>query len=149
MKRRFILLVLTLGFLSLNFSCKENGSSLKNNTEVKSLTPTFPVSAKTSLFLKDYQSQINTDSSNLSLDFIAKHGIIKQNGAYLVNGFIKTNPDFDLKELESTGIVVADNQEELKSIRIPLKDLETFLNLKGIDYFEISESLALPKNLEP
>ena len=126
-------------------SCSSNGKVLakqqvKGNIEknVESRNSNF---AK--LFINDLKKELNKQKISInkykpSKQLIANYGIQYFNGEYFLQGFATTNNKFNQAELNRLKIATGRPMGNEMTIRIPLKSFLQFLELQGIQYFEMN-----------
>ncbi|MBS1771245.1 MAG: hypothetical protein JST82_00190 [Bacteroidetes bacterium] len=108
----------------------------------------FPVSADTKFFMMDLQNEMNTSKQplktfNPSTQLIKKYSLQKIKGIYYVSGFIKTDKNFSEKQLKKIKTFPGQPSGDIRTILVPLSAFSTFLNQKGITYFELSKKLEI------
>lgn len=140
------IIMVFLTFLSL-CSCNSTKQRLSiNEITMKNNQPqlAFVVSAKTKLFLSELKRELEEKNSSIttfepSSKLVQCYDIRKQSTIYFISGLIKTNHHFDQNEIESIQVVLGSSTGNSRSVQIPLSVLYQFLEISGIDYFEISE----------
>lgn len=139
-------IIVFMSVLSL-YSCNASKhSGFNNEATIKNNQPrlAFVVSAKTKLFLSELTRELDKKNSNISTfepseKLLQSYSIRKQNEVYFISGFIQINQHFNQNELESLQVALGSSTGNSRSVQIPFSALYQFLEISGIDYFEISE----------
>lgn len=127
---------------------KANSEQVKTeNKESPKLESTFDVSARTKLFIKAVEDELNSTKSNIetyepSSELVENFSLRMQNEEYIIRGFIKTNSSFENSALESKGVILGRKTGELTTVSFSLNLLQEFLTTENITYFEISEQVT-------
>lgn len=108
----------------------------------------FPVSADTKLFMMDLQHELESSKQSLksftpSSQLADKYSLQKIKGIYYVSGFIKTDKNFSDMKLKKIKTYPGQPSGGIRTILVPLSAFSTFLNQKGITYFELSKKLEV------
>lgn len=102
----------------------------------------FEVSAHTKRFQSDLAKVVsNNDLSNPPADFIKKYNLREMDNRYYAQGFIQTQETFDGQNLIDLGIKMGRPSGKMQTVSIPLEQFEQFLELPGINYFQLSETV--------
>lgn len=88
-------------------------------------------------------NNISIENYNPTKTIIEKYNILLYNEEYFIQGFIKTNDQLNhnnfIKLNISTGVMMGDKA----TIRIPIKSFFQFLNITGVEYFEMNPKVEL------
>lgn len=147
MKMKIIIALLSV---STVLSCKNSKKSVEMDKaeETEIVSSNFDLSAKTKIFLKDYEIESqriknNESSTQLSSSFIEKYNLKKIENNYYFQGFATINDTFNNENLEKIGIRVGSIFGKQATLTIPLNKVNNFLLLDSINYFEISTKAKL------
>ena len=115
---------------------------------VKIAQGAFPVSADAKFFMMDLQNELNASKKSLknftpSPQLTEKYGLQKIKGIYYASGFIQTDKSFSEKQLKKIKTFPGQPSGNIRTILVPLSAFSTFLNQKGITYFELSKKLEV------
>lgn len=103
----------------------------------------YNVSPKTHIFLKEFKEEnLKSEIIKVSEKMIKKYGIKIQNEEYYISGLIKTNHLFEQNQLSEIRVFSGLFSGDILTVRVPLGSLYSFFNIKGIEYFEISENVT-------
>lgn len=113
---------------------------VENTTEMKSEIKT---SAFARLFINDLNKELDKQKKSIenykpSKELIDKYGIQLFNDEYFIQGFITTNNQLDQTALNQLNITTGKPMGNKMTIRIPVKSFNQFLQIKGIEYFEMN-----------
>ena len=142
-----IILILTTS-ISL-FSCAETkqistNPQVENKFEIQTeIESTIKTSAFAKFFISDFHKELekhNTSIENYkpSKELIAKYNIQLFNNKYFIQGFVTINSQLNQAELKKLNISTGKPMSDKMTIRIPVQSFRQFLNLKGIEYFEMN-----------
>lgn len=109
---------------------------------------TFPVSATTKMFMLELQNEMQATKKGIkqfvpSATLADKYNLRKTKGIYYVHGFVKTNKDFEPKQLKQIGGHSGRPAGNIRTVQVPLKSFSQFLKQKGITYFQIAEKVSI------
>ena len=146
MKQLSIFIIFLFSFFLFNCSStkKVEKSSVENHKEYR-----FSLSLQTKLFLSDLEKERkgkNLKDFEPTSALIEKYQIKKIQDAYSISGFIKINDDFNESDLKSLNIKINSTLNKTMTIIIPISTIHDFLELNGINYFEIATKVNLLKN---
>lgn len=113
----------------------------KNNESELNFDSSFNMSANASLFFKKLSKEQKQETNNdftPSQELIKKYGLKKIDNSYYFRGFIKTGTSFSQKSLSRINIKCSMNSGAIKTISVPINKTKEFLQIKGIEYFELS-----------
>jgi len=137
--------------LALQSCIQVKGLSTKQKQEKVIAIPlatTIETSPFAKFFLSDLQQELKEQQKSLE-DYVPtkalmdKYGVRLFNHVYLVQGFITTNDRFDLDRIKKLGISTGKPLGNKMTVSIPLSSLADFLNLPGVDYFEMNPKASL------
>lgn len=119
-------------------------------TKVNPVTPHFPVSNNTQLFLFDYNNEVTQcEKQNRqftpSQELVNKYQLNKLKNDYCVFGFIKVDSTFSEQQFSYDGMIVNSRAGQIVTVQIPLKHLSSFLQYSGIIYFDIAHKMNINK----
>lgn len=141
--RLFIVLIITV-FMS---SCiSSNNKAEKETAKSVSSEYLFDLSLHTKLFLQELDKEIAIQKKGgfiPSEKFIEKYNTQKIEDVHSISGFIKINDDFKEADFVSLNIKTGSKAGEIMTVIIPLDKMSKFLELKGINYFEINKKAAI------
>ena len=141
-------LITGLIILAVLYSCSTT-KQVKKEENVKSQTEyNFELSLDTKLFLEDLnkeQGEQNIDELKLTKEFTDKYNISGSPGAYDISGLIKINEQYNENDLAKLNINTNSKVNEIVTVIIPLGSIDSFLELDGIKYFELTKK-GVPKN---
>jgi len=141
-------LITGLIILAVLYSCSTT-KQVKKEENVKSQTEyNFELSLDTKLFLEDLnkeQGEQNIDELKLTKEFTDKYNISGSPGAYDISGLIKINEQYNENDLAKLNIKTNSKVNEIVTVIIPLGSIDSFLELDGIKYFELTKK-GVPKN---
>ncbi|OSZ82121.1 hypothetical protein CAP35_02295 [Chitinophagaceae bacterium IBVUCB1] len=108
----------------------------------------FPVSVDAKMLMLDLQNELNASKQTLknfvpSTRFVEKYNLQKIKGKYYISGFIQTNNAFSEKKLRKIKVHPGQPSGGIRTVMIPLSAFTSFLNQKGITYFELSKKLEV------
>lgn len=132
-------LIFCLSFAAF-LGCKsKNGLTSSEGSGMTTRTPAFEVSPQAKLFLADFAKL--ESPAQPSDSFVKKYNLQQTDQAYYVSGFIKTDDQLKASELEALGVQSGTQAGNMQTVRIPLKAVDAFFQLKGITYFQLSEKI--------
>lgn len=117
----------------------------KNKTEMKSEIQT---SAFAKLFINDLNKELEKQSKSIeqykpTKELMDKYGIQFFNNEYYIQGFVTVNNALNKNKINNLNIVLGRQMGNKSTIRIPLKSFFQFLNLEGVEYFEMNPKSEL------
>ena len=130
------------------FACSSTKKNTANKKDTKPISAEnqFDMSLHTKMFLREFESEkksANNDDFIPSVKLINKYGLKKVSDEYTISGFIKTNNKFQKDQLTLLKIKYGSLVNNIITVIIPLNSIDSFLYLKGIDYFEIGAKVEL------
>lgn len=112
-----------------------NNISMQNQTS-------FEVSAQTKMFQSELKKVIERNElKQPPADFVKKYNLQKMDNQYYVSGFIQTTDDWKPQSLNDLGVKSGASTGKMQTVTIPLHQFESFLELSGISYFQLNESV--------
>jgi len=128
-------------------SCiSSNNKAEKETAKSSSAEYLFNLSLHTKLFLQELDKEIAIQKKGdfiPSEQFIEKYNIQKIGDVHSISGFIKISNDFKEADLNSLNIKMGSKAGEIMTVIIPLEEMNKFLKIKGISYFEINKKAAI------
>ena len=139
-------LITGLIILAVLYSCSTT-KQVKKEEKVKSQTGyNFELSLDTKLFLEDLKKEKgeqNIDELKLTKEFTNKYNISGPPGAYNISGLIKINEQYNENDLAKLNIKTNSKVNDIVTVIIPLGSIDSFLELDGIKYFELTKKGVL------
>ncbi len=135
--------ILLVSCSSMKNTKKDKTMAKSNQTEYK-----FDMSLHTKLFLEDLKKElIDKDIVDLkpSEELKTKYNITESEGEFIISGFIKTNSQYNERDLVNLEIKTNSSVGDITTVVIPLKSIYKFLELDGVKYFEINKKVELKK----
>lgn len=127
-------------------SANQSNSEQEITKETSDLNIKFQCSHFARMFIKDFKEDFEqqnlsiedyTPSKKLQESFL----ITNTNNEFFVQGSIRTNKNYKEKALTDLNIHINSSYGNRKTVIIPLQSFFLFLEIEGIDYFEMN-----PKN---
>ena len=129
-----IILVSTTLFTT---SCSNKKSTVATEEEkILKETQKVEISSRTKLFLEELNDFKSADQ--VSEDFKSKYSIKELEGINYVSGTLTYNSAFAEKSITELGVKTNLNMNNRLNVLVPLKAIDDFLAVEGIEYFEIA-----------
>ncbi len=139
--------------LLLLFSCgSSKGTSAQKHSDKNTIKLVEQGNVKLSAFSKLVLKEINNELvlNNQPIDdytptekLIKRFGLQYNNNQHYLTGTIKYNTEFNTHTLQQSGIEYGKPSGRFVTVRIPVRKLNLFFNIKGIEYFDASNIAAL------
>ena len=101
-------------------------------------------SARTKMFLNDYQKQMK-NGSQPDAPFIGKYSLMKIDANYYLGMILKISSDPDLAELNKLNVITGSRTAGLLSIKIPIQSVEQLNRVRGILQADTDTKVNLKK----
>ena len=151
MKLTFIALLCVCGmclFMMCNGSKKTADSEVTLNDREAMANPKYRLAPSTQLFVNDLITALGDGelaSFKPTNELYQKHQMSASNDTVRIGGFINIGSSFDHEKCRSLNIQLAQQTDKVCTVQVPLISLPAFLQLDGIEYFQLTEKIH-PKN---
>lgn len=147
-------IILTLTLLTAMLSCAETKRVSANQQEKTKgenqteMTTEIKLSPFAKFFINDLKKELDKQNASIknfkpTKELIDKYSIQLFNNEYFVQGFVTTNNQLNQAELNKLNITTGKPMGNKMTIRIPLQSFFQFLNLQGIEHFEMNPKSEL------
>lgn len=105
-----------------------------------------PQSLKASFGFKQLWKDLAEEKFNPSQALSEKHSLRKENGTYVVKGFLHPDASFDKEKFRRLGGKSTVETDSVFSYSIPVEKLPELVKMKGIKYIETGTKARLIQN---
>ena len=142
---------LWIGILLFLFNCSPLKNSKKDKAIAKPVKTNykFKLSSQSKLFFQDLKKELageDFDKYSPSSKIQKNYNLIEREGGFVISGFITTDSTFNKKDLFDIKIQLNSSSQNISTIVIPLKSVFKFLEIDGIQYFELTQKTHLKKH---
>ena len=105
--------------------------------------PAFEVSASAKRLFAAIEKELKESTGDLatyatSKTVVDEFGLREQQGQFMITGFIRTTPAFDPAIMEALGGSSGTSSGGMRTVSLPVKQINHFLQIKTIEYFELA-----------
>lgn len=130
----------------IGLSCCGTSKTVDQATSMESgrvVTPAFDISAPAKRLFAAVEMELKESAGDLatyvpSNPVVDEFGLREQQGQFMMTGFIRTTLAFEPASIEAIGGSSGTSSGGLRTLSVPIRQINHFLQIKTIEYFELA-----------